>query len=194
MPSSLPSNSEDFLEHNLTNIDASNLALLDECYICHEELGTNHPASQITGIPDCSHVFGHDCLVAWISSSNVNNNTCPMCRTILYTKALPSVDEIVRLTASLRRLVARMETLEGMVDTATRLGEEGREERRQQRRTAQRTEGELQRQIEELQRQGQEARRTEGEARRGAQEIREVGRTLLLEVARLRQQRDADLD
>ncbi|KAF2503000.1 hypothetical protein BU16DRAFT_26271 [Lophium mytilinum] len=128
MSSSLPSSFEDFLEHNLTNIDASNPTIPDSCYICHEELDATHQASQITGIPDCSHIFGRDCLVTWVSSNNANRNSCPMCRTTLYVQPLSRQDEVNRLDAALDTMPARWNTLEGrtpqQLHDAQRQGEE----------------------------------------------------------------------
>ena len=36
----------------------------------------------------CNHIIGKDCLRSWLQSSvlNRNNNTCPMCRTVLYNR------------------------------------------------------------------------------------------------------------
>ena len=64
-----------------------------ECPICTE----NYRVSQNGDIPvrlPCSHIIGKDCLSKWVNSSvrNANNNLCPTCRTVLFTRHRPVVE------------------------------------------------------------------------------------------------------
>ncbi len=58
-----------------------------DCPICMEEYVTPEHYEPPVRLP-CDHVIGKDCLRSWLKSSvlNLNNNTCPMCRTVLYNR------------------------------------------------------------------------------------------------------------
>lgn len=62
----------------------------DSCAICHDPYGDSHTPVRITGIDNCNHVFGRECLEAWLNSGQLNSNTCPMCRTLLFGETLGS--------------------------------------------------------------------------------------------------------
>lgn len=58
-----------------------------DCPICMEEYVTSEHYEPPVRLP-CDHVFGKDCLRSWLQSSvlNRNNNTCPICRSVLYNR------------------------------------------------------------------------------------------------------------
>lgn len=78
-----------------------------ECPICTEA----YRVSQDGDLPvklSCSHIIGKDCLSKWLNSSvrNANNNACPKCRTVLFTRhrpvSEPRVPTVQEILASLR--------------------------------------------------------------------------------------------
>lgn len=78
-----------------------------ECPICTEP----YRVSQDGDIPvrlSCSHIIGKDCLSKWLNSSlrNANNDRCPTCRTVLFTRYRPVVEPrgptVQEILASLR--------------------------------------------------------------------------------------------
>ncbi|KAF2801793.1 uncharacterized protein BDZ99DRAFT_528010 [Mytilinidion resinicola] len=89
MSAFLPSTAEGFICTMLSNVDPSNPALLENCQICYEEFNASHPAVWIRFTSECQHVFGHQCLVDWLTSdnTNANKNKCPLCRSPLYGKS-----------------------------------------------------------------------------------------------------------
>lgn len=64
----------------LTDLPEGNL----DCPICMEPYSIIQHSERPLRLP-CSHVIGKDCLLEWLNSSilNANNNTCPICRTVL---------------------------------------------------------------------------------------------------------------
>ncbi|KAF2794023.1 hypothetical protein K505DRAFT_337313 [Melanomma pulvis-pyrius CBS 109.77] len=81
---------ETFLSQHLEKVDRS---AEDSCPICHEPYSDSHPAVRIIKIDNCNHVFGHECLEAWLKSGQQNSATCPMCRALLFGEALESESE-----------------------------------------------------------------------------------------------------
>ena len=61
-----------------------------ECVICLEPYQTSphHLKQEIPIRLPCSHIFGKNCLLHWLKSppENYNNNSCPICRTILFER------------------------------------------------------------------------------------------------------------
>ena len=74
-PSSLPEDSQD-------------------CPICFERYQNRPHSEKAVNLP-CNHVVGRDCLLKWLTSSasNLNNNTCPMCRTVLFERHHVSLED-----------------------------------------------------------------------------------------------------
>lgn len=60
---------------SLPTVVLSSDALLEQCTICLENMGTEEV---VTTLP-CDHIFHKNCIVLWLS----NNNTCPLCRSKL---------------------------------------------------------------------------------------------------------------
>lgn len=59
----------------------------DECCICLDIYDDNaHQAVKATSNSECEHVFGRQCLEAWIHSLNPTRNLCPVCRRKWYTR------------------------------------------------------------------------------------------------------------
>ena len=52
-----------------------------DCHICVEPY--TRDAEEPVRLP-CKHILGRDCLLQWLTSTNLNNNTCPVCRAILF--------------------------------------------------------------------------------------------------------------
>ena len=52
-----------------------------ECAICY----AGHDAEMVLTIP-CNHGFCRECLTAWFHASQGNSNTCPACRTELFSR------------------------------------------------------------------------------------------------------------
>lgn len=48
----------------------------EKCSICLNVFGINEQICTV----ECGHVFHHSCLASWL----LGNNTCPLCRQILY--------------------------------------------------------------------------------------------------------------
>ncbi|KAF2811153.1 uncharacterized protein BDZ99DRAFT_462427 [Mytilinidion resinicola] len=113
MSSNTPDNSQAFIANNLTDLDANHPEVPDECPICHEDIGAGHTAVQITGIPNCAHIFGRNCLVSWLSCGRINQNTCPLCRTTLYQgrRSLRDPDPAMRRFSRARLELARLARL-----------------------------------------------------------------------------------
>ena len=74
-----------------------------QCSICMQAYGTTPSENGIIERPirlPCNHVMGSECIAIWVSSSvpggTVNNNTCPICRQVLFHStpiyAWPAVD------------------------------------------------------------------------------------------------------
>ncbi|KAH8712107.1 hypothetical protein GQ44DRAFT_776303 [Phaeosphaeriaceae sp. PMI808] len=64
-------------------LPATDPSLDPECPICHIEYNdTDHPAIRPRHVA-CTHVFGRDCLQAWINSGMCNAHRCPSCRQTL---------------------------------------------------------------------------------------------------------------
>ncbi|KAF2810699.1 uncharacterized protein BDZ99DRAFT_561031 [Mytilinidion resinicola] len=80
----IPTGSRAFIADHLTNLDPNSPAMIEDCPICTEDISVNHLAAQVTGIANCHHVFGRQCLIDWLRSDNHNNNKCPMRRTRLF--------------------------------------------------------------------------------------------------------------
>ncbi|KAF2034078.1 hypothetical protein EK21DRAFT_85872 [Setomelanomma holmii] len=53
----------------------------NECALCYEDLGQEHPP---VPLDNCQHVFGRQCLDAWMASDNAQRNKCPTCRAVLF--------------------------------------------------------------------------------------------------------------
>lgn len=61
----------------------------DECCICLDAYNeVSHQAVGITSNSDCKHVFGRQCLEAYLDSTNPGRNTCPVCRRKWYTRRI----------------------------------------------------------------------------------------------------------
>lgn len=61
----------------------------DECCICLDPYNEeSHQAVGITSNSDCKHVFGRQCLEAYLDSTNPGRNTCPVCRRKWYTRRI----------------------------------------------------------------------------------------------------------
>ncbi|KAF2490166.1 hypothetical protein BU16DRAFT_543515 [Lophium mytilinum] len=74
-----PNTLAEFLARDFTEVP-------DSCAICiHPFNTTDHRAFLTSGHPQCRHIFGQNCLIAWL----VNKKTCPICRNTLYG---PSAD------------------------------------------------------------------------------------------------------
>ena len=76
-----------FLE-SLPVLSPSNLTEdSQDCPICFERYEHRQHSEKAVNLP-CNHVVGKDCLLKWLTSSalNLNNNTCPMCRTVLFER------------------------------------------------------------------------------------------------------------
>ena len=68
-----------------------------DCPICMEPyLAAQHNESPVR-LP-CTHVMGKDCLQSWLNSStlNRNNNTCPMCRAVLFKRDIAALAHQLR--------------------------------------------------------------------------------------------------
>ncbi|KAJ8115340.1 hypothetical protein OPT61_g2990 [Boeremia exigua] len=64
----------------------------DECCICFDPYNDiTHQAVGVTSNSECEHIFGRQCLEAWLDSTNPNKNTCPVCRRKWYTKRSTSL-------------------------------------------------------------------------------------------------------
>lgn len=61
----------------------ANMDVIPHCHICHEPFDSlNHiPARTL-----CGHIFGKSCLETWINRSIDICNTCPICRTELFSR------------------------------------------------------------------------------------------------------------
>ncbi|KAF2801795.1 uncharacterized protein BDZ99DRAFT_577258 [Mytilinidion resinicola] len=132
MPSTISSNSTEFINNNLSNLDAINNVMPPEaCSIFHEDIDANHSAVQITVIPDCIHIFSRDCLIAWLSSGRANSNTCLMCRTVLYEQNLGHApDRSIRHEAIREEIEALINRLLSGIDEHTwHLTENARDDR-----------------------------------------------------------------
>lgn len=68
-----------------------------ECAICMDPYQTS-PHKEVAVRLLCDHVIGKDCLLKWLKSSpeNRHNNSCPICRTILFDRDLSSFDHRLR--------------------------------------------------------------------------------------------------
>lgn len=79
------------------------------CFICMEDYGTTPSASGIiehaVKLP-CNHIMGSECISIWVSNpapggdgggGNSNQNTCPMCRQVLFEVQPPSKAEHRRI-------------------------------------------------------------------------------------------------
>ena len=71
------------------------------CFICMEEYGTTPSANGIiehaVTLP-CNHIMGSECISIWVSAAGQqsdgggsNNNTCPMCRQVLFEVQPPPI-------------------------------------------------------------------------------------------------------
>ncbi|KAF2623868.1 hypothetical protein BU25DRAFT_424548 [Macroventuria anomochaeta] len=59
----------------------------DECCICLDPYdNSSHQAVGVTSNSECGHVFGRQCLEAYLDSTNPGKNTCPVCRRKWYTR------------------------------------------------------------------------------------------------------------
>ena len=69
-----------------------------DCLICLESYSDPRKNSEVPVRLPCNHVMGKDCLQRWLrsSDSNSNNNTCPMCRTVLFQRPPPSIEDRVQ--------------------------------------------------------------------------------------------------
>ena len=65
-----------------------------ECPICMEPYQDFPKKENSVRLP-CSHVIGKDCLLRWLKTCALNstNNTCPICRAILFDRDTTSSDE-----------------------------------------------------------------------------------------------------
>lgn len=74
---------------SLTDLPEDNI----ECPICTEPYRVSRNSDIPVRLP-CSHIVGKDCLSKWLNSSvrNANNNTCPLCRAILFNRYSPTVE------------------------------------------------------------------------------------------------------
>jgi len=61
----------------------------DTCSICLETFDEKHPIVRIN-TPNCQHVFGKPCIENWLK----DNDTCPACRTVLFTIPAPRLSKI----------------------------------------------------------------------------------------------------
>ncbi|KAL9077209.1 MAG: hypothetical protein Q9161_000475 [Pseudevernia consocians] len=92
-----PTRAETFLQSlpplSLTDLPHDN----KDCPICMEPyLAAQHNESPVR-LP-CTHVMGKDCLQSWLNSSNLNrnNNTCPMCRAVLFKRDMAALAHQLR--------------------------------------------------------------------------------------------------
>ena len=92
-----PIRAETFLQSlpllSLTDLPHDN----KDCSICMEPyLAAQHNESPVR-LP-CTHVMGKDCLQSWLNSSNLNrnNNTCPMCRAVLFKRDMAALAHQLR--------------------------------------------------------------------------------------------------
>ncbi|CAD6574600.1 MAG: hypothetical protein ASARMPREDX12_006835 [Alectoria sarmentosa] len=65
-----------------------------DCPICFERYHNRQHGENAVNLP-CNHVLGKGCLLKWLTSSalNLNNNTCPMCRTVLFERHHVSLED-----------------------------------------------------------------------------------------------------
>ena len=77
---------------SLTDLPKDN----QECPICLESYHDSPPEKPVH-LP-CSHVIGKDCLLRWLKTCalNAKNNTCPICRAILFDRDTTSPEEWVQ--------------------------------------------------------------------------------------------------
>lgn len=76
---------------SLTNLAAD----CGTCHICLEPL-------HFVKLP-CGHHFGAECIIRWLTpTENAQNNTCPICRTVLFEKEEP---ELPRRVIEIERLL-----------------------------------------------------------------------------------------
>ncbi|KAF2660826.1 hypothetical protein K491DRAFT_754340 [Lophiostoma macrostomum CBS 122681] len=78
----LPSK-EAFIRNGLIRFDPTSTAATN-CTICFEPFDDKHSPVQIA---QCSHIFGGECLHAWLSAPA---HTCPLCRAPLFKVDIPS--------------------------------------------------------------------------------------------------------
>ena len=65
----------------------------DDCPICRDPYNTDHRPVLIITSNSCKHVFGDQCLRAWLESNNANALTCPACRCAWFPGEDPWEDE-----------------------------------------------------------------------------------------------------
>lgn len=55
-----------------------------ECIICRTEFGPG--TEDAVQLPFCHHIFDRSCIAKWVSELEADQNTCPKCRTVLFTR------------------------------------------------------------------------------------------------------------
>lgn len=86
-PGASNTRAEKFLK-SLPTLSFSDLSEGDQdCPICIETYNNDRHSESPVRLP-CKHIMGKDCLLNWLKSSvlNAKNNTCPMCRTVLFER------------------------------------------------------------------------------------------------------------
>lgn len=69
-----------------------------DCPICFEQYQNPQNWENPVRLP-CNHVLGQDCLQNWLTSStsNINNNTCPFCRAVLFERDIVSLKDRIQV-------------------------------------------------------------------------------------------------
>lgn len=54
-----------------------------ECGLCYEKFTNEH---SLVPLDNCRHVFGNQCLKAWMPSKNDQRDNCPECRALIFNE------------------------------------------------------------------------------------------------------------
>ena len=63
-----------------------NMDIVETCFICLEPFDAAHPPTRLNAMSDpCKHIFGAPCLREWVMTASENSDSCPVCRTKMFT-------------------------------------------------------------------------------------------------------------